>query len=153
MSLSPVETPLPRLQWSRLVLWEEVLSLLTKRAVEIVNLSWDQGEFYSHFFLTTKRTGGFRPILNLHGLNSFIRVAKFHIETLTSILQGLHKCWWMVLLDLNNAYLHVLIHPSHWRYHRFALRNQAGELNVYQWKVLPFGLATTPRVFTNSWLL
>ncbi len=27
--------------------------------------------------------------------------------------------------------------------------NVEGELIVYQWKVLPFGLAITPRVFTN----
>ncbi len=55
----------------------------------------------------------------------------------------------MVSLDLKDAHLHVPIHPSHWRYLRIALRNQAGELIVYQWKVLPFGLATAPRVFTK----
>ncbi len=149
MSLSPVETPLPRLQSKRLALWDEVLSLLAKRAVETVDLSRDQGAFYSHYFLATKRTGGFCPILNLHGLNLFNRVAKFCMETLTSILQGLHKGWWMVSLDLKDAYLHVPIHPSHWRYLRFALRSPAGELIVYQWKVLPFGLATAPRAFTK----
>ncbi len=82
-------------------------------AVETVDLSGDQGGFYYHYFLATKRTGGFHPILNLHGLNSFIRVAKFRMETLTSILQGLHKGWWMLSLELKDAYLHVLIHPSH----------------------------------------
>ncbi len=70
------------------------------------------------------------------------------METLTYILHGLHKGWWMVSLDLKEAYLHVPIHPSHWRFLRVALRSQAGELIVYQWKVLPFGLATAPRVFT-----
>ncbi len=45
LSLSPVETPLPKLQCKRLVLWEEVLSLLTKGAVEIVDLSHDRGDF------------------------------------------------------------------------------------------------------------
>ena len=67
------------------------------------------------------------------------------METVTSILQGLHKGWWMVSLDLKDAYLHVPIHLSHWRFLPFALRNCAGELIVYQWKVLPFGLATSPR--------
>ena len=51
----------------------------------------------------TKRTGGFNPILNLRGLNSFIRVTKFRMDTLTSILQGLHKGWWMVSLDLKDT--------------------------------------------------
>ncbi len=31
----------------------------------------------------------------------------------------------------------------HWWYLRFALRNAEGDLIVYQWKCLPFGLATT----------
>ncbi len=72
LSLSPVETPLLRLLFKRQVLWEEVSSLLNKGAVEMVDLSRDQGGFYSHYFLATKRTGWFCPILNLHGLNSFI---------------------------------------------------------------------------------
>ncbi len=55
----------------------------------------------------------------------------------------------MVLLDLKDTYLHVLIHPSHWGYLCFALRNAEGDLIVYQWKALPFGLATTPMVFTK----
>ncbi len=149
LSRIPVETPLPRLRLKREALWEEVASLLTKGAVETVQLSQDQGGFYSHYFLATKRTGGFRPILNLRGLNTYLRVSKFRMETLSSIIQGLHPGWWMVSLDLKDAYLHVPIHPSHWRYLRFALRNAAGELIVYQWKVLPFGLATAPRVFTK----
>ncbi len=61
LSLSPVETPLPRLQCKQLVLWEEVSSLLTKRAVETLDLSRDQGGFYSHYFLATKHSVGFHP--------------------------------------------------------------------------------------------
>ncbi len=78
---------------------------------------------------------GFCHILNLRGLNTFFQVAKFRMQPLTSILQGLHTDWWMVSLDLKDAYLYVTVHPSHWRYLQFALRNQAGELIVYQWKV------------------
>ncbi len=56
----------------REVLWGEVASFLTKGAVETVQLSQDRGwgggwgwGGYSHYFLATKHTGGFRPILNL----------------------------------------------------------------------------------------
>ena len=67
------------------------------------------------------RGGGvFTPItswlpsaLGGHGLNTYLCVSKFHMETLSSIIQGLHLGWWIVLLDLKDAYLHVLIHPSH----------------------------------------
>ncbi len=94
--------------------------------METVDLSRDQGVFYSYYFLATKRTGGFCPILKLRGLNTYLRATKFCMEALTSILQGLHQGWWMVPLDLKDAYLHVPIHPSHWRYLRFALRNAEG---------------------------
>ncbi len=39
--------------------------------------------------------------------------------------------------------------PVIYRYLWFAIRNQVEELLVYQWKVLSFGLATAPRVFTK----
>ncbi len=72
LSLSPVETSLPRLQWKLLVPWGEVSLLLAKGAMEIVDLSWDQGGFYSHYFLTANCIGGFCSIPNLNGLMSFI---------------------------------------------------------------------------------
>ena len=47
-------------------------------------------------------------------------------------------------VDLQDAYFHVLIHPSSRKYLRFAFENK-----VYQFQVLPFGLNTAPRVFTR----
>ncbi len=73
------------------------------------------------------------------------------MDTLNSIIQSLHQGWWMGSLDLKDACdLHVLTHLSHCRYPRFALRNaEGGGIIVYEWKVLPFHLATAPRVFTK----
>ncbi len=59
--------------------------------MESVDLSQDQGGFYCHYFLATKRTGGFCPTRNLRGLNTYLRASKFRMETLTSILQSLHQ--------------------------------------------------------------
>ncbi len=107
-------------------------------------MSRDQEGFYSHSFLATRRTGRFRPFLNLSRLNTYLPLAKFRMYTITSILQDLNRRWWMVSLDSKDTYLHVLIHPSHWRYIRFAFLIPAGELIVYQWKLLPLVLATAP---------
>ncbi len=71
--------------------WEEIASLLIKRGVETVQLSQDQGGLYYHYFLTTNRIGGFCPILNLSGFNAYLRVSKFHMETLNSVIQCLHQ--------------------------------------------------------------
>ena len=55
----------------------------------------------------------------------------------------------MISLDLKDAYLHVPIILQHRKFLRFALRDHQGILRIYQWGVLPFGLATAPRVFTK----
>lgn len=50
----------------------------------------------------------------------------------------------MTSLDLTEAYLHVPIRPSHRRFQRFCLGN-----SHWQFKALPFDLASAPRVFTK----
>ncbi len=77
LSKTPVKTLLPRLQLKRGPLWEEVVFLLKKGDIGTVQLSQGQGGGYSHYFLATKCTGGFRPILKLSGLNTYLRVSKF----------------------------------------------------------------------------
>ncbi len=71
------------------------------------------------------------------------------METLSSILRDLHQGMCMISLDLKDAYLHVLIIPQHRKFLRIALRDHQGILHIYQWGVLPFGLASAPRVFTK----
>lgn len=50
----------------------------------------------------------------------------------------------MAKIELRDAYFHVSIHPSHHRYLRFVV----GELH-FQYIALPFGLSTSPRVFSK----
>ena len=64
--------------------------------------------------------------------------------TLAQVLQALEEEDWLVSLDLQDAYFHIPIYLSHRKYLRFCLGGQH-----YQFKVLPFGLTTTPRVFTK----
>ena len=47
--------------------------------------------FYSTFFLTMKKSGEWRSILNLKPLNHFIRPRRFHIETLTAVIKVLQQ--------------------------------------------------------------
>ncbi|KAI2662339.1 Gag-Pol polyprotein [Labeo rohita] len=51
---------------------------------------------------------------------------------------------WFVAIDLKNTYFHVSILPRHRLFLRFAFEGRA-----YQYKVLPFGLSLSPRVFTK----
>ena len=50
----------------------------------------------------------------------------------------------MISLDLLDAYFHVLVHPSHRKYLRFFIQG-----TVYQFRVMPMGLSSSPRAFTH----
>jgi hypothetical protein len=68
----------------------------------------------------------------------------FKMETPSFIRESIKPLHWGVSLDLEDAYFHVPIHPNYRKYLRFAFQGQ-----VYQFRSMPFGLATAPRVFTK----
>jgi len=51
---------------------------------------------------------------------------------------------WCTSIDLQDAFFHVPVAPRHRHFLRFYVRGQA-----YQFKALPFGLGTSPYVFTR----
>jgi hypothetical protein len=124
------------------LLVDEVQALLAKEAIYPVHAPLGEG-FWSGFFLTPKKSGDWRLILNLKPLNAYIRPKRFRMETLASVLQCPIKGKWTTSLDLKDAYLHVPIRPEDQKWLRFELGEQ-----VYQFRCLPFGLSTAPKVFT-----
>ncbi|XP_074505795.1 uncharacterized protein LOC141775954 [Sebastes fasciatus] len=123
---------------------QEVATLLGKGAIEELGLETQRGGFYSVYFLIPKREGGFRPILDLRGLNTFLKVLPFHMLSTADVLQNVTRHSWFTSIDLKDAYFHVPIALPHRQYLRFAFEGKA-----FQFKVLPFGLSLAPRVFTR----
>ena len=93
-----------------------------KGAIEVVRTP--SPGFYSRLFLVPKARGTWRPIIDLSALNTHIQCPSFKMETNGSLLKG-------------------SIHPSFGQYLRFC-----HEGVVWQFRALPFGLNTAPRVFT-----
>jgi hypothetical protein len=139
-SLEVKRTILPKHQHSLLL--EEIQQMLQKNAIERVDPKTPG--FYSTFFLVPKKDGGQRPVLNLKGLNQFVHTVTFKMQTLQVVIKHLNKGDWMASLDLKDAYFHVPIREDHRPFLRFEFLGQ-----VYQFRVLPFGLSTAPRVFTK----
>ena len=140
-------TPLPREMDKRDALLKELTDLLNKRAVvrirgSVRSLSNQEG-YFSTFFLTPRKSGAWRPILNLKPLNVYMRPPCFKMETLAAILLALRSGYWAASLDLKDAYLHVPMHSSARRWLRFHLNGAP-----YEFRVLPFGLSAAPRTFT-----
>ncbi|KAL0157249.1 hypothetical protein M9458_048495, partial [Cirrhinus mrigala] len=100
--------------------------------------------FYSRYFIVPKKDGGLRPILDLRLLNRSVKRLKFKMLTIKQVVSQIRSEDWFVTIDLKDAYFHVSILPHHRKFLRFAFRGEA-----YQYRVLPFGLALSPRTFTK----
>ena len=142
--LSSTPIPLPSYTPSSIrgvALAAAVKDLLSKGAIEP---SSSGPGFYSRLFVTLKVTGGWRPVIDLSCLNRFVCLSHFHMETAQSVLQSLRAGDWLISLDLQDAYLQVPVHPQSRMYLPFCLGSQ-----VYQFRVLCFGLSSAPLVFTR----
>ena len=127
-----------------LALSQELSALLAKGAIEPVDPLLHPRGFYSRYFLMAKKDGGFHPILDLRGLNRFLKVIPFRMLTAADILRVVTRGEWFTTVDLKDAYFHVPIAPHHQHFLRFAFRGRH-----FQFRVLPFGLSLSPRVFTR----
>lgn len=122
------------------VMDKEVSNLLSKGAVEFAS----GPGFTSPLFVIPKKTGDLRPVLNLRALNQFLLTQHFKMETIQHVCHLINPKDFLTSIDLSDAFLHIPIHPSAHRYLQFHWRGQ-----LYQFKVLPFGLSLAPLVFTK----
>ena len=100
--------------------------------------------YYCRLFTVPKRTGGFRPVLDLSPLNRFLARKRFKMETPRSFRESLQHGDWVASLDLTKAYFHALIHTRDRKWPRFRWGD-----HTFQFRALPFGSALSPRVLTK----
>ena len=127
------------------ILKMEVQTLLDKKAVQKVDLEKNPAGFYSKYFLVPKKnTDSMRPILDLRGLNRYLKRLPFKMLTTAALLRRMRRGAWFCSVDLQDAFFHVSIYPPHRKFLRFGLDGE-----VYQFTVLPFGMSLSPRVFAK----
>ena len=123
----------------------EIATLLQKRVIQKVPYAQREQGFYSTMFLVPKRNSTkLRPVINLRPLNQYLWKRSFKMEHLRVVIATLKPGIWAISIDLADAYFHVPIRPIHHKFLRFALAGQS-----YQFRALPFGPTTAPRVFTK----
>lgn len=98
----------------------------------------------SIMFPVPKQDGRTRPVINLKTINPYVRAIPFKMEGLKTVQDLLRKDWWMVKVDLADAFHHIPLHPRHQQYFRFRWKG-----TFYQWQVMPFGYRDAPRIFTK----
>ena len=61
-------------------------------------------------FVVPKKDGGWRPIINLKRLNSYLEIPHFKMETIRSLRDVVLPGNYMVKFDLQDTYLTVPMH-------------------------------------------
>ena len=123
---------------------EQISLMLQKNTIS--EIPPDTPGFYSNVFLVRKASGGWRQVIDLKQLNAHIAAPHFHMHTHYKLSAEYHQKLggYSFKKDLQDAYFHVLIHPDSRKYLCFAFENK-----VYQFRVLTFGLNTSPQIITR----
>ncbi|KAI9551304.1 hypothetical protein GHT06_002504 [Daphnia sinensis] len=88
---------------------QEIKSLLEKRAIEPI----EPGKgFVSGLFVIPKRTGGFRLIVNIKALNSFVKPVHFKMEGIPLLQELIRPGDFFTKIDLQDAYLTLPLHKE-----------------------------------------
>ena len=106
--------------------------MLKKGAVQ--QTEHQAGEFLGNTFLTRKKDGGSRPVVNLRYLNEFIPCQNFKMERLFCLRELLHDGDYICKLDMKDAYFSVPLHQSSRNYVWFSWSG-----NLYEFLGLCFG--------------
>ena len=120
----------------------EIKKLISKGAV--TEVSPCDNEFIFTVFLVPKKTGDFRPVINLKPLNQFVEKIHFKLENIRMALNCISPGDFMVSIDLKDAYFSVPIFQPHRKYLRFLWNFKCCEFTC-----LPFGYSLAPRVFAT----
>ncbi|KAG8579388.1 hypothetical protein GDO81_010859 [Engystomops pustulosus] len=71
------------------------------------------------------------------------------MESIKSATPLIGKNYFLCTIDLKDAYYHVPICQDHQKYLRFTVRSPGGKILHFQFKALPFGISSAPRIFTK----
>ena len=122
----------------------EICAMLHQGVIEPVKCEPEKGEFVSNIFVRPKKDGGVRVILNLRKFNENVQKSHFKMHSLQSAIDLMTPNSYLASVDFKSAYFSIGIKPSHRKYLRFFYKGQK-----YQFVVLPNGLSTGPRDFTQ----
>lgn len=100
--------------------------------------------YLSRTFTVPKKGGSWRKVLDCRPLNASAISEHFKMETLSMVRQVARKNDYMVKIDIQDAYLHVPLHPQSKNLLAFASNGRA-----YRYNAMAFGYNRAPRTFTK----
>jgi len=127
---------------SSITITQGVEKLLAMGVIEKCSPCTDQ--FISPVLLVEKPDGSNRKILILKDFNQYVPYEHFKMENLKFLCDNVSANCYMASVDLEKAYYSVAIHSNSRKYFRFVWKD-----TLYQYRALPNGLCSAPRVFTR----
>ncbi|KAI8484024.1 hypothetical protein Bbelb_382870 [Branchiostoma belcheri] len=79
--------------------------------------------------LVPKKTGAWRPVVNLRPLNQYVDAPHFKMEGLQDLKSLLIESDYMASIDIRDAYFHIPVHES---FRRLALPLEGSDLGVFR---------------------
>lgn len=135
---TPIRQPLRRLPiGKREVEQQEVRKMLGRGVIEPSSSSWS-----SPIVLVTKKDGSVRFCVDYRRLNDVTIKDAYPIPRIEDCLDSLTGSKWFSTMDLNSGFWQVALSPKD--KHKTAFSTSLG---LYQFTVLPFGLANSPATF------
>jgi len=122
LSVQPIFLP-PVCREKRLALSLEIESMLEKNAVEELPTERWTPVFYSRIFLVRKKSGSWRPIIDLSALNKFVVSPHFKMETPRGVISAIRPGQWATSIDLKDAYFNIPILKSVRKFLRFTFNS------------------------------
>jgi len=82
-------------------------------------------------------------------INPRLAKKKVNLAHLQSALEITEKGDWQAVYDLSNAFFHIRICPDHQKFLGACFQDKDGSKHYFQFKVLPFGVATAVHAITK----
>ena len=120
---------------------EEVKRMLDQQAVFINNA---KNLVLSSIYTVPKKDGKRRPVINLRWVNKHLRKIKFKMSTIKDVKAAITQGCYMTTMDLKDCFWGLPVHKDDQRFLSFRWKG----VN-YSFRVLPFGLATSPLFITK----
>ena len=110
----------------------------------ISEVKFDNNDLVSRVFTVPKASGGNRMIIDLSKLNKNVNKISFRMEDKEIIKSMIMKNDYFVSLDLKDAFHSISLHPDSRKFTTFEFEGKR-----YSYNVLPFGLTSSPRIFSS----
>lgn len=121
---------------------EQIASNLTLGAISESDFSNDQ--YVSRVFTVKKSNGKNRMIIDLSDLNNCVSKVSFRMEGIDTIKSLIEHGDFVASIDLSDAFFTIPLHSDSKKFTTFQFDQKR-----YSYNVLPFGLTSSPRIFSK----